>query len=66
MGSGFGATHIVNSREIDPVERIRELTEGNGVDVVIEAIGLSETYEQAFFARDLAGTVVLVGCLRRI
>ena len=58
---GFGATHTVNSRQTDPVERIRELTEGNGVDVAIEAIGLPETYEQAFFARDLAGTVVLVG-----
>ena len=58
---GVGATHTVNSRESDPVEAIRELTEGNGADVVIEAIGRPETYEQAFYARDLAGTVVLVG-----
>jgi S-(hydroxymethyl)mycothiol dehydrogenase len=57
----FGATHVVNSRETDPVERIRELTGGNGADVVIEAIGRPETYLQAFYARDLAGTVVLVG-----
>jgi S-(hydroxymethyl)mycothiol dehydrogenase len=57
----FGATHVVNSRETDPVERIRELTGGFGADVVIEAIGRPETYEQAFYARDLAGTVVLVG-----
>lgn len=57
----FGATHTVNSTNVDPVERIRELTGGNGVDVAIEAIGLPETYEQAFYARDLAGTVVLVG-----
>jgi S-(hydroxymethyl)mycothiol dehydrogenase len=57
----FGATHVVNSRESDPVEQIRELTGGNGADVVIEAIGRPETYEQAFYARDLAGTVVLVG-----
>jgi S-(hydroxymethyl)mycothiol dehydrogenase len=56
-----GATHVVNSRESDPVERIRELTEGNGADVVIEAVGRPETYKQAFYARDLAGTVVLVG-----
>ena len=41
--------------------RIRELTGGNGADVCIEAIGLPQTYEQAFYARDLAGTVVLVG-----
>ena len=43
------------------IEAVQALTEGNGVDVAIEAIGLPATYEQAFFARDLAGTVVLVG-----
>ncbi len=57
----FGATDTVNSSAGDPVERIRELTEGNGADVVIEAVGRPETYKQAFYARDLAGTVVLVG-----
>ncbi len=58
---GFGATDTVNSRSADPVEKIRDLTEGNGADVVIEAVGRPETYQQAFYARDLAGTVVLVG-----
>jgi S-(hydroxymethyl)mycothiol dehydrogenase len=58
---GFGATHTVNSRQTDPVEAIRDLTGGNGVDVAIEAVGNPITYEQAFFSRDLAGTVVLVG-----
>ncbi|MEU8275159.1 S-(hydroxymethyl)mycothiol dehydrogenase [Microbispora bryophytorum] len=58
---GFGATHTVNSRETDPVEAVRELTGGFGADVVIEAVGRPETYKQAFYARDLAGTVVLVG-----
>ncbi|MHA6763281.1 S-(hydroxymethyl)mycothiol dehydrogenase [Streptacidiphilus sp. PAMC 29251] len=57
----LGATHTVNSRAGDPVEAIRELTGGNGADVVIEAVGRPETYQQAFYARDLAGTVVLVG-----
>ena len=57
----FGATHTINSRETDPVEEIRELTGGYGVDVAVEAIGLPETYRQCFEARDLAGTVVLVG-----
>ncbi len=57
----LGATHTVNSRTGDPVEAIRELTGGNGADVVIEAVGRPETYRQAFYARDLAGTVVLVG-----
>jgi S-(hydroxymethyl)mycothiol dehydrogenase len=57
----FGATDTINSSGSDPVEQIRELTEGNGADVVIEAVGRPETYQQAFYARDLAGTVVLVG-----
>lgn len=57
----LGATHTVNSRNTDPVEAIRELTGGNGADVVVEAVGRPETYKQAFYARDLAGTVVLVG-----
>ncbi|HQF02711.1 MAG TPA: S-(hydroxymethyl)mycothiol dehydrogenase [Phycicoccus sp.] len=57
----FGATHTVNSTNEDAVEKIREYTGGFGADVVVEAVGRPETYEQAFFARDLAGTVVLVG-----
>jgi S-(hydroxymethyl)mycothiol dehydrogenase len=57
----FGATHTVNSREQDPVEAIRALTDGNGADVCIEAVGRPEVLEQAFYARDLAGTVVQVG-----
>lgn len=58
---GLGATHTVNGRTADVVEAVRELTGGNGADVVIEAVGRPETYRQAFYARDLAGTVVLVG-----
>jgi S-(hydroxymethyl)mycothiol dehydrogenase len=58
---GFGATHTVNARETDPVAAIQELTGGFGADVVIEAVGRPETWKQAFYARDLAGTVVLVG-----
>jgi S-(hydroxymethyl)mycothiol dehydrogenase len=57
----FGATHVVNARETDVVETVRELTGGFGADVVIEAVGRPETWTQAFYARDLAGTVVLVG-----
>jgi S-(hydroxymethyl)mycothiol dehydrogenase len=58
---GFGATHTVNARSEDVVETVRALTGGFGADVVIDAVGRPETYEQAFYARDLAGTVVLVG-----
>jgi S-(hydroxymethyl)mycothiol dehydrogenase len=57
----FGATHTINSRHTDPVQAIRDLTGGNGVNVAIEAVGKPETYTQAFHARDHAGTVVLVG-----
>ena len=57
----FGATHAINAKTEDAVEKIREDTGGFGADVVVEAVGRPETYEQAFFARDLAGTVVLVG-----
>ena len=57
----MGATHAINSSDGDPVEAIRALTDGNGADVVIDAVGRPETWKQAFYARDLAGTVVLVG-----
>jgi S-(hydroxymethyl)mycothiol dehydrogenase len=58
---GLGATHTVNGRAGDVVTAIRDLTGGFGADVVIDAVGVPATYEQAFNARDLAGTVVLVG-----
>jgi S-(hydroxymethyl)mycothiol dehydrogenase len=57
----FGATHTVNARSADPVAAIQELTDGFGADVVVDAVGTPETWRQAFYARDLAGTVVLVG-----
>jgi S-(hydroxymethyl)mycothiol dehydrogenase len=57
----FGATHTVDASREDPVEAVRRLTGGAGADVVIEAVGSPETYRQAFFARDLAGTLVQVG-----
>jgi S-(hydroxymethyl)mycothiol dehydrogenase len=61
---GFGATHTVNSRTEDPVAAIQALTGGFGADVTIDAVGLPEVYKAAFYARDLAGTVVLVGVPR--
>jgi S-(hydroxymethyl)mycothiol dehydrogenase len=57
----FGATHTINAREADVVEAVKELTDGNGANVVVDAVGRPETFKQAFYARDLAGTVVLVG-----
>jgi len=58
---GLGATHTINSSEDDVVEGIRLLTGGFGADVVIDAVGIPLTWKQAFYARDLAGTLVLVG-----
>ena len=57
----FGATHTVDASEEDAVAAIRALTDGNGADVCIEAVGRPEVLHQAFYARDLAGTVVQVG-----
>ncbi|HEU4676926.1 MAG TPA: S-(hydroxymethyl)mycothiol dehydrogenase [Motilibacteraceae bacterium] len=56
-----GATDVVDAGAGDVVEAVRELTGGFGADVVIDAVGRPETWKQAFYARDLAGTVVLVG-----
>jgi len=58
---GLGATHTVNARTADVVEAVQEFTGGFGADVVIEAIGRPDTWRQGFYARDLAGTLVLVG-----
>jgi S-(hydroxymethyl)mycothiol dehydrogenase len=58
---GLGATHTVDATTADPVTAIQDLTGGHGADVVIDAVGRPETWQQAFYARDLAGTVVLVG-----
>src|SRR5690606_6935497 len=60
LAEGFGATHTVDASATDPVEAVRALTGGFGADVVIEAVGNPTVFEQAFHARDLAGTVVQV------
>jgi S-(hydroxymethyl)mycothiol dehydrogenase len=60
----FGATHTIHSKGMDVdavVAAIQHLTGGNGADVVVDAVGRPETFKQAFYGRDLAGTAVLVG-----
>jgi S-(hydroxymethyl)mycothiol dehydrogenase len=59
--TSFGATHTIDASQVDPVEAIRALTGGHGADVCIEAVGNPKVFEQAFYARDLAGTLVQVG-----
>ena len=61
LAKEFGATHTVDASAGDPVAAIQALTGGNGADVCIEAVGNPKVFEQAFYARDLAGTVVQVG-----
>jgi S-(hydroxymethyl)mycothiol dehydrogenase len=61
LATRLGATDVIDSSADDPVERIRELTGGFGADVCVEAVGNPVVFEQAFYARDLAGTVVQVG-----
>jgi len=61
LATQFGATDVVPAADVDPVERIRELTDGFGADVCIEAVGNPTVMSQAFDARDLAGTLVQVG-----
>jgi S-(hydroxymethyl)glutathione dehydrogenase/alcohol dehydrogenase len=48
LAKEFGATHIINSRLENPVEKILDITSGRGVDYSVEAAGLVETIEQAF------------------
>lgn len=64
--TAMGATHTVDSTTADPVEAIKQICASanagaEGADVVIDAVGRPVTWEQAFYARDLAGTLVLVG-----
>jgi S-(hydroxymethyl)mycothiol dehydrogenase len=61
LAKEFGATHTVDASKVDPVEAVQAATGGNGADVCIEAVGNPKVFEQAFYARDLAGTVVQVG-----
>jgi S-(hydroxymethyl)mycothiol dehydrogenase len=61
LAESFGATATVDAGSTDPVEAVRELTGGFGADVCIEAVGNPAVMAQAFYARDLAGTLVQVG-----
>jgi len=61
LAKRFGATDVVDASATDPVAAVQALTGGNGADVCIEAVGNPKVMEQAFYARDLAGTLVQVG-----
>ncbi len=64
LAKKFGATHTIASKdksEDEVIEAVRELTEGFGTDVAIDAVGIPVTTRQAFYSRDLAGRMVMVG-----
>lgn len=47
MARRLGATHVVDASRVDPTEEILRLTDGRGVDVAIEALGLQDTFATA-------------------
>ena len=57
----FGATHLVNSSQEDPVARIHEICGRGGADYAIEAVGIQKTMEQAVEAIHRGGTAVMIG-----
>jgi S-(hydroxymethyl)glutathione dehydrogenase/alcohol dehydrogenase len=61
VARAFGATDGVDAGKVDPVEAVRELTEGRGADYAFEAIGRKETIEQAYAATRKGGTCVVIG-----
>ena len=56
----FGATHVINSRQQDPVPAIQEMT-GGGVDFAFDTFGHRITTEQAYGATRKGGTTVVIG-----
>jgi len=57
----LGATDVVNATTTDAVARVRELTEGRGVDVAFEVLGIPQTFTQAFEMIRDGGRMVAVG-----
>jgi Zn-dependent alcohol dehydrogenase len=60
----MGATHTINAARHDPIAAIQEITGGRGADYAFEAIGITETIEQAYAATRKMGTCVVIGVTR--
>ena len=56
-----GADEVINPRKENPVEKIKEMTGGMGVDLAVEFVGLKETIEQAVRSVRVGGRIVVVG-----
>lgn len=61
MAKAVGASYVINSSTENVPERIRELTDGLGADVVIEAVGSPATYVMAVDIVGFTGRVVCIG-----
>ena len=59
----MGATHVVNSANDDPVQAVRALTRGAGVDHAFEAVGNAKLVRQAIESLAIRGTATIVGVL---
>ncbi|HVC32086.1 MAG TPA: Zn-dependent alcohol dehydrogenase [Chloroflexota bacterium] len=57
----FGATHTINAKQVDPIEAVKELTDGDGADYAFEVIGNPKTIVQAYHLIRRGGTLVVVG-----
>ncbi len=61
IASMLGADVVIDASKEDQLSRVKELTEGLGADVVIEAVGLPDTWELAFKMTRKAGTTLFFG-----
>lgn len=57
----LGVDHMVNVEKDDPLEKVMEITEGEGASVVIEAVGIPQTIQQSLTYVSAAGRVVVLG-----
>ena len=61
MALEMGATHVINSAKENPIERIREITNGRGVDCAIEAVGIPATWDVCQHSVKEGGNIAVVG-----
>jgi threonine dehydrogenase-like Zn-dependent dehydrogenase len=61
ISKGMGASHVIDFNRVDPVDEIMRITEGRGVDVAIEALGLQQTFENGLRILKPGGTLSSLG-----
>jgi len=65
FAKSFGADLVINSRTEDLEKRIKEMTDGNGADVVLEAVGLEATVRDAMWVLGRGGRLTILGNLEQ-